>query len=170
MTPPLAHFLSEKVGWQVLNHQQSNTNFLWICLKKSLQYLPKTVACFRKTEQTDNNFLAIWVEGWVWLIFVLFSCFPLSSEIKFQFDLQSCTKWMEKLYPFSPKNQGWQNGTFWLLCGFIRLDLGGWVLLFHFYSVQDCGLWTGSLFGRRGLKIAKVTAKGKWRSLAHIQL
>ena len=39
---------------------------------------------------------------------------------------------MENLYPFSPKNQGWENGTFWLLRGFIRLDLGGWVLLFHF--------------------------------------
>ena len=39
---------------------------------------------------------------------------------------------MENLYPFSPKNQGWENGTFWLLRGFIQLDLGGWVLLFHF--------------------------------------
>ena len=38
---------------------------------------------------------------------------------------------MENLYPFSPKNQGWENGTFWLLGGSI-FDLGEWVLLFHF--------------------------------------
>ena len=34
--------------------------------------------------------------------------------------------------PPPPLNQGWENGTFWFLSGFI-LDLGGGVgLLFHF--------------------------------------
>ena len=40
--------------------------------------------------------------------------------------------------PTLPSNQGWENGAFWLLRGFI-LDFGGdGGLLFHFYSVQDC--------------------------------
>ena len=43
---------------------------------------------------------------------------------------------MENLYPLPPPapNQGWENGAFWLLLGFI-LDLVGGVgggLLFHF--------------------------------------
>ena len=38
-----------------------------------------------------------------------------------------------------PSKQGWENGAFWLLRGFIH-DLGGGVgLLFHFHdSTQDC--------------------------------
>ena len=36
-----------------------------------------------------------------------------------------------------PQNQGWGNGAFWLLRGFI-LDLGGWGFAVPFYSVQDC--------------------------------
>ena len=40
--------------------------------------------------------------------------------------LQSWTKLTKNLYPPppSPANQGWENGAFWLLRGFI-LDLGG---------------------------------------------
>ena len=40
--------------------------------------------------------------------------------------------------PFPPPNkfQGWENGAFWLLRGFI---LGvGWGFVVPFYSVQDC--------------------------------
>ena len=44
-------------------------------------------------------------------------------------------KWNSK--PPSPPNQGWENGAFWLLRGFI-LALGGWGFAVPFYSVQDC--------------------------------
>ena len=36
-----------------------------------------------------------------------------------------------------PPNQGWENGAFWLLRGFI-LALGGWEFAVPFYFVQDC--------------------------------
>ena len=37
-----------------------------------------------------------------------------------------------KFVPPSPPNQGWENGAFWLLRGFI-LDLGGWGFAVPFY-------------------------------------
>ena len=42
---------------------------------------------------------------------------------------------MGNLYPFPP-SQGWENGAFCLLRGFI-LDFGGWGFAVPFYSVQD---------------------------------
>ena len=51
---------------------------------------------------------------------------------------------MGNLYLPSPRNQGWENGVLWLLCGFI-LDLGkvggggvGFAFAVPCYFVQDC--------------------------------
>ena len=55
--------------------------------------------------------------------------------------------------PPSPPNQGWENGTFWLLRDFI-LDLGGWVFAVPFYFVQDCSMPPGE--GGGGVEIFLV--------------
>ena len=80
--------------------------------------------------------------------------------------------------PTLPTNQGWENGAFWLLRGFI-LEFGGdWGLLFHFilskivgspaeigHVILLCSL--ASLFGKREDPGDEVVVWcGGWRSVA----